>query len=267
MVVLSLLTACTSPTAEPPTISDPMISDPTPQEPGKEVGISIDVSSAGGATLKYTWNADGGEIVRGQGSPAITYRVPEDPGTYNVRVRVEWDGQSTEKITSIQVVDDETAKQPPTATSLSLTNTPNPTDTPLPPTSTPSKQFVDRLNIPSTEESGITYKAIKSGIYIFQYVDSAYSAYPGSSWSTIVVGFSGPVPQWINDHDLDYDSALFSIGSGNHSSEQAAIQDTSGDRAVVRLSEEETITLVCGDGKPDYYDNKGDVILDVFLAP
>jgi hypothetical protein len=137
IIVLSLLAACTSPTAEPPTISDPMISDPTPQEPGKEVGISIDVSSAGGVTLTYTWNADGGEIVRGQGSPAITYRVPEEPGTYNVRVKVEWDGQSVEKVTTIQVVDGETVKQSPTATSLSPTNTPNPTDTPPPPTSTP----------------------------------------------------------------------------------------------------------------------------------
>jgi branched-chain amino acid transport system substrate-binding protein len=89
-----------------------MISDPTPQEPGKEVGISVDVSSAGGVTLTYTWNADGGEIVRGQGSPAITYRVPEEPGTYNVRVKVEWDGQSVEKVTTIQVEDLPQASQP-----------------------------------------------------------------------------------------------------------------------------------------------------------
>jgi phosphonate transport system substrate-binding protein len=98
-----LVSGCNSQPAAPPTISDPMISDPTPQEPGKEVGISVDVSSAGGVTLTYTWNADGGEIVRGQGSPAITYRVPEEPGTYNVRVKVEWDGQNAEKITTIEV--------------------------------------------------------------------------------------------------------------------------------------------------------------------
>ena len=125
-----LVSACNSQPAEPPTtaaqpsISDPMISDPTPQEPGKEVGISIDVSSAGGATLTYTWNADGGEIVRGQGSPAITYRVPEEPGTYNVRVKVEWDGQSTEKVTTIQV--EETRQEPV----LQPTATPDPTQVP-----------------------------------------------------------------------------------------------------------------------------------------
>lgn len=118
IALLSLLAACTSPTVEPPTISDPMISDPTPQEPGKEVGISIDVSSAGGATLTYTWNADGGEIVRGQGSPAITYRAPQEPGTYNIRVRVNWDGKSMEKVTSIEVK---------TGTSVPPTNTATPT--------------------------------------------------------------------------------------------------------------------------------------------
>ncbi len=128
LVLLSFLAACTSPTAEPPTISDPMISDPTPQEPGKEVGISIDVSSAGGATLTYTWNADGGEIVRGQGSPAITYRVPEEPGTYNVRVKVEWDGQSVERVTTIEVKGD----------NIVLTDTPNPTRSI--PTSTPQSE-------------------------------------------------------------------------------------------------------------------------------
>jgi oligopeptide transport system substrate-binding protein len=140
-VLLGLITACTSPTAEPPTISDPMISDPTPQEPGKEVGISIDVSSAGGATLTYTWNADGGEIVRGQGSPAITYRVPEEPGTYNVRVKVEWDGQSVEKVTVIQVegdlttpaaTRDSTASPEPTAPEPTSTSRPEPEATSTP---------------------------------------------------------------------------------------------------------------------------------------
>jgi hypothetical protein len=140
-----VVSACNSQPAAPPTISDPMISDPTPQEPGKEVGISVDVSSAGGVTLTYTWNADGGEIVRGQGSPAITYRVPEEPGTYNVRVKVEWDGQSVEKVTTIEVKTKVTETAPPPTdnpTPKSSTSTPasEPTNTskPTSETSTPS---------------------------------------------------------------------------------------------------------------------------------
>jgi alpha-glucoside transport system substrate-binding protein len=117
-----------------------MISDPTPQEPGKEVGISIDVVSTGGITLDYTWNADGGEIVRGQGSPAITYRVPEEPGTYNIRVRVAWDGQSVEKVTTIQV--EESILETPTPASTSIPVT----DTPIPVTSTPEETTVPEEN-------------------------------------------------------------------------------------------------------------------------
>ncbi|MDM8530046.1 hypothetical protein QUF63_02665 [Anaerolineales bacterium HSG25] len=48
------------------------------QQPGEEIGISIEIASTGGVTMNYTWSADGGEIVRGQGSPAITYRNKED---------------------------------------------------------------------------------------------------------------------------------------------------------------------------------------------
>ncbi|MDM8519658.1 hypothetical protein QUF64_06395 [Anaerolineales bacterium HSG6] len=48
------------------------------QQPGEEIGISIEIASTGGVTMNYTWSADGGEIVRGQGSPAITYRNKEN---------------------------------------------------------------------------------------------------------------------------------------------------------------------------------------------
>lgn len=115
---------------QPPTISEPKVDAPTPLEPGKEAGISVEVSRATGVTLAYTWEVDSGEIVRGQGSPAITYRAPDEPGVYNVRVAVEWDGQSVEKATSIEVQ----VKGPtPTPTSALPTDTP-----PQPLTATPT---------------------------------------------------------------------------------------------------------------------------------
>jgi hypothetical protein len=144
-----------------------MISDPTPQEPGKEVGISIDVSSAGGVTLTYTWNADGGEIVRGQGSPAITYRVPEEPGTYNVRVKVEWDGQSVEKVTTIRVEGEVSNPTPEPSTDTpeptvdtstqKATNTPSPTSTPHQHTPTPAAT-IDPNAMIFTPDAQITYR-------------------------------------------------------------------------------------------------------------
>jgi hypothetical protein len=124
--------------AQAPVISQPRVGSITPLKPGKEVGISIDVSSAIGVALTYTWAADGGEIVRGHGTPAITYRAPDEPGTYNVRVTVQWDGQSMDKATSVRVEGEPTPTYTPTPTptpTVTQTNTPTPTHTP---TSTPS---------------------------------------------------------------------------------------------------------------------------------
>lgn len=131
-----------------PSIGEPKVGAPSPQQPGEEIGISIEIASTGGVNLNYTWTADGGEIVRGQGSPAITYRVPEEPGTYNVRVTIEWDGQSIEKVTSIKVEEASTepTPEPPTDTpepaantpTPKSTNTPKPTNTPQPATDTPT---------------------------------------------------------------------------------------------------------------------------------
>ncbi|MEM7346846.1 MAG: hypothetical protein AAF485_21620, partial [Chloroflexota bacterium] len=147
--LLGTLGGCvgTDPASVPtPVVSDPKVGAPSPHQPGEEVGISVDVSSGSGITLSYTWNADGGEIVRGQGSPAITYRVPDEPGTYNVRVKIEWPGQSVEKITSIKVETLIAESEPPTdepkpsdeGPTLTPTSTPTATSTPKSPTYTPT---------------------------------------------------------------------------------------------------------------------------------
>ena len=109
-----------------PVVSEPKVGVPTPLKPGQELGISVDVSSAPGVNLTYAWNTDGGQIVKGQGSPVIIYRAPDIPGTYNVRVVVNWDGQSVEKAASIQV---EAPSPSPTATPT----TPSPGITPVVP--------------------------------------------------------------------------------------------------------------------------------------
>jgi hypothetical protein len=120
-------------TVQPPVVGDLKVSAPAPLKPGEEVVIFIEVSRAAGATLIYTWIAHGGQIVGGQGSPAITYLAPDEPGTYNVGVVVEWDGGRVEKTTSIKV------ELPPTDTPVPPTDTlVPPTDTPVPPTDTPT---------------------------------------------------------------------------------------------------------------------------------
>ncbi|MEM7345216.1 MAG: PKD domain-containing protein [Chloroflexota bacterium] len=160
LLLIVLMIGCNGQSPEAistPTIGDPKVGSLAPQQPGEEIGISVDVSSGPGVVLSYTWNADGGEIIRGQGSPAITYRAPDEAGTYNVRVKVEWDGHSIEKVTSVKVEVEATATvtpQPPTDTPTPTptdmpqsTNTPVPTNTQTPPptvtptsTNTPTPQ-------------------------------------------------------------------------------------------------------------------------------
>jgi len=108
--LMALLVACTAtpaPTPTPfatPSISEPKIGSPDPKRPNEEIGISVDVAATTGLILKYEWLNDGqGEIVRGQNTPAVTYRTPKEAGTYNVRVKVSWDGGSVEKTTTVKV--------------------------------------------------------------------------------------------------------------------------------------------------------------------
>ncbi|MCL4295855.1 MAG: hypothetical protein KJ077_09020 [Anaerolineae bacterium] len=146
-ILLLLAIACggTTPTpiaaVQPPEITGPQVDASTPLKPGEEVGISIEVSKARGTTLTYTWMAEDGEILKGQGSPAITFRAPDEPGVYSVIVEVQWEGQSVEKATSIKVE----AEPTPTPTPAPPTDTPTPTPTPAPtqtdtpaPTETPT---------------------------------------------------------------------------------------------------------------------------------
>jgi len=61
---------------------------PQPVNPGDEIGISIRVDSVGGVALTYEWVLTEGKILEGEGTNAITYQAPIEPGTYSIRVKV-----------------------------------------------------------------------------------------------------------------------------------------------------------------------------------
>ena len=153
-----------TPTAavQPPVISEPKVGVSGPLRPGEETGIAVTVSKAAGAILTYTWNVDG-KIIKGQGSPAITYRAPDKAGTYKVSVVVNWDDQSVEQATFIKVevptptptpVPPTDTPVPPTATRMPPTATRMPpTATPVPPTATPTRPLTAT---PTTPPLGVT---------------------------------------------------------------------------------------------------------------
>ena len=133
-------------TVPTPVVSEPAVSAPQPVKPGEEIGISIRVDSVGGTELTYEWILTEGKILEGEGTSAITYQAPMEPGTYSIRVKVTSADVTIERSTFINVGETETPG--PTLTDTEqpeTTDTPSPTihltltlaSTPILPTNTP----------------------------------------------------------------------------------------------------------------------------------
>ena len=106
--------------------------------PGARIGIQVNVNRNGHKINEYRWIVSAGEgrIVNGQGTPLVTYQAPETPGSYQVRVELEYDGGPPVRgSTTIEVM------EPPTPTPIPTpSNTPIPTPEPSPVTSTPTPE-------------------------------------------------------------------------------------------------------------------------------
>jgi len=160
-------------TVPTPVVSELAVSVPQPVNPGDEIGISIRVDSVGGVALTYEWVLTEGKILEGEGTNAITYQAPIEPGTYSIRVKVtsadaiiqrstfinvHEAGTSVSTLTNTVQLTSTLAQKPLTetitpsstmplvstltSTPIPQANTPTqtpviPTDTPLPSTDTP----------------------------------------------------------------------------------------------------------------------------------
>jgi len=112
-------------TVPTPVVSEPAVSVPQPVNPGAEIGISIRVDSVGGTELTYEWVLTEGKILEGEGTSAITYQAPIEPGTYSIRVKVTSADVTIERSTFINVDEAET-------TTLTNTEQMTATNTPIP---------------------------------------------------------------------------------------------------------------------------------------
>jgi hypothetical protein len=114
-----------------PVVSEPVMSVPSPIPPGQEIGISVNVDSVAGVEIEYQWtHPEGqGEILDGQGTDGITYRVPTEPGTYKIGVEITAADVVFERSVFITVGPTDTPT--PTPTELPATDTPTFTSAPL----------------------------------------------------------------------------------------------------------------------------------------
>jgi tetratricopeptide (TPR) repeat protein len=135
------------------------------------------------------------------------------------------------------------------------------------------KVKIATITVPGKIYLGAKYQVPVSGYFTFQYVDSAYTAYDLYSynspelriWDTMVQCYKGEEPQW-SGISLDASKALFTLGSMDFSTKEIAIESTSGVYKKIRLEKGEWLTCVVADGKWDYSDNSGEVILDVYYS-
>ncbi|MFQ6026244.1 MAG: hypothetical protein ACE5Q6_01875 [Dehalococcoidia bacterium] len=106
------------------TVENPEVRGLQPVAPNTDVGISVNVQGAiPGTEMGYEWNdvSGKGQILQGQGIAAITYRTPNEPGTYQIQLIVSADGKSL----------------PQRAAFIEVAPAPTPTPMPTEPTSPP----------------------------------------------------------------------------------------------------------------------------------
>ncbi len=106
-------------TAPTPVVSEPVISVPQPVNPGELIGVSIRVDSVAGVIITYEWTppVDRGAILDGQGTNAITYQTPAEPGTYSIGAKVITANAVIERSVFV-TVRETNASTPPLATAL-----------------------------------------------------------------------------------------------------------------------------------------------------
>jgi hypothetical protein len=177
-ILVWMITGCSPSTAtvQSVEISGPKVDAPTPLNPGEETGISLNISAVAGVNLTYEWKVDlgGGEIMAGQGTPAITYCAPDKPGTYKISVIVTWDGTIKELAEFVQVGESPPPPAPSSTPRADLTDTPTSilTSSPTPSPTATQPPPPPTLNPPTLVAPGLGSTAAR-GLPKLQWKSSA----------------------------------------------------------------------------------------------
>jgi len=147
-----------------------------------------------------------------------------------------------------------------------ITKTPLVTETPVI-VSAATPQLLETLIIPSNSDNGVVYFIRKSGAYTFEYSPNTSAFWNGANWANQLVVFKGNTPEWANSYNLNYDTALFALGSSGYESKELAIDGTRNQKGVAFLNAGDFITLIVGDERYTYSDNIGDITIDIIFEP
>jgi hypothetical protein len=84
--LLTVLASCNN--GDSVTVGNPYIDKAAPIAPNTTIGVSVPVTATGDTSVNYEWTAEKGSVKDGQGSTAIIYQAPAEPGLYKISVKV-----------------------------------------------------------------------------------------------------------------------------------------------------------------------------------
>lgn len=128
---------------------------------------------------------------------------------------------------------------------------------------------LDVLAIPGNSVTGITYRINQSGNYVFRYLEGSYRKYAldknlvgEATWSTAARIFKNRPVEWdgkMVSETADYRMFIESLFDSKLEAESA----TAGNELSLWLVEGDELTFVAVDHKDYYYDNPGEIVVEV----
>lgn len=142
----------------------------------------------------------------------------------------------------------------------------------IPPTPVPVS--IGTISIPGNSSEGKRFNVTQTGVYTFKYIRGSYSTNSGYqplpagvlTWLTAVRVFKNRPIIWNGEEmsgQNDYRIVDFAYFATADEAEAVA----KGHSLTVSLLNGDYLILVAVDGLPNYSDNQGEVILEVFYAP
>jgi len=138
---------------------------------------------------------------------------------------------------------------------------------------TPIPSTIGTIVVPGSSNLGVKFASTASGFYTFRYVSGSYSTYPAGntpsdikSWLTAIRIFKNRDVEWNGIAISDFPDVNLSDFNFNFTAAEAEAK-AKGSSTTIQLQEGDYLILVGVDGKPDYSDNPGEVVLEVLYVP
>jgi hypothetical protein len=244
-------------------------------EPYTPVAVAFAVAISGGAEQTPTPNPV--EVVVASPEASITPNAVETSVSETLTAIVT----SSTISPTITLEPSVTSTLPPIATDAA-TATGSSTNTPRPPSSTPSPVLIETIEVLGNSNTGAQFTVPQTGRYAFRFNSGGYCTYgadPGfANYLPTIWVFENTNNFWEDDgRTLNQNIAsriiapVSDCGAGNNAYcntiEDAEVWGLRSSEVRMNLTEGTTLTLIGVDHREAYIDNPGQVLIDILLLP